>query len=167
MKMGFKMVIMKTRTEINGSKNDDWATPPHVIAYVRRHFFRGTGHFDPCPLNNDINIFNGLEVDWKEKNFINPPYSRSLKEAFILKAIEQSNKGKLCVVLIPSNTETKLFHELIIPNAEVFLIKGRIKFRVVNTFNEFVTDKTGQTGSMFAVFGNNKRGIHTITDLYY
>jgi hypothetical protein len=116
--------------------------------------------FDPCPLNAD---FDGLKIEWKEINYINPPYSPSkLKEAFIKKALEESQKGKICIMLIPANTETKIFHETIVPNAEILLIKKRVKFKGHNSNNEYVTNKTGQTGSMFVIFGTNKREIKTI-----
>jgi hypothetical protein len=46
-------------------------------------------------------------VEWGDRNFINPPYSRKLKEAFVRKAISESKKGKLCVMLLPVSTSTK------------------------------------------------------------
>jgi hypothetical protein len=51
-------------------------------------------------------------------NFINPPYSRKLKEAFIRKALEESKKGKTCVLLLPVSTSTAIFHDVILPNAK-------------------------------------------------
>ena len=69
-------------------------------------------------------------IEWKERNFINPPYSRKLKEAFVLKAIEESKKGKLCVMLLPVSTSTKLFHHHILPNQkEIRFVYKRIKFK--------------------------------------
>ena len=37
-------------------------------------------------------------------------------------------KGVTVVMLLKSDTSTKWFHELILPNAEVRFIKGRLKF---------------------------------------
>ena len=45
--------------------------------------------------------------------YVNPPYNRNGKEAFIHKAIEQSHQGKTIVMLIPANTDTKIFHDVI------------------------------------------------------
>ena len=60
---------------------------------------------------------------------MNPPYSQHLKEAFVDKAIEESRKGKVSVLLLPVSTSTKLFHEKILPNArEIRFLKGRVKF---------------------------------------
>ena len=37
--------------------------------------------YDPCPLHGR----GGLEGDWGKRNYINPPYSRKLKDAFVKK----------------------------------------------------------------------------------
>ena len=89
-------------------------------------------------------------------NFINPPYSRKLKEAFVLRAIEFSKKGKVCVMLLPVSTSTKLFHDHILPNAsEIRFLRGRVKFEGVNTKGERVTNKAGMHDSMIVVFNNS------------
>lgn len=88
-----------------------------------------------------------------ERNYINPPYSRLLKESFVRKAIEESKKGKLCVMLLPVSTSTKLFHEHILPNKkDIRFLKGRIKFIGVNTKGELVSDKSGMHDSMIIIF---------------
>jgi hypothetical protein len=71
--------------------------------------------------------------------FINPPYSRGLKDAFVKKAIEEARKGVVCVLLLPVSTSTKLFHEYIKPNArEIRFLKGRLGFIGINTKGEYV-----------------------------
>ena len=92
---------------------DDWATPDYIYKELNDEF---SFDFDPCPLQHDTTKWNGLDLSWGERNFINPPYSRKLKEAFVLKAIEESKKGNLCVMLLPVSTSTKLFHHHILPN---------------------------------------------------
>lgn len=72
--------------------------------------------------------FDGLKIEWHFRNYINPPYLRTLKEAFIRKAFEESKKGKLCVMLLPVSTSTKIFHEIIYHNAKIRFLKGRVKF---------------------------------------
>jgi len=54
---------------------DDWATPRYFYDELHREF---NFDFDPCPYQNNIDKFNGLEVEWGKRNFINPPYSRKL-----------------------------------------------------------------------------------------
>ncbi len=43
---------MKERTEINGSKNDNWETPEYIMNIVRK-IFNHEEFFDPCPLATD------------------------------------------------------------------------------------------------------------------
>lgn len=138
---------MKNR---NLNNSDNWATPPKFYNMLNEIY---SFDFDPCPLNHDLSKWDGVKVEWGEKNFINPPYSRKLKEAFVLKAIEESKKGKLCVMLLPVSTSTKLFHEHIMPNkSRIDFVKGRIKFHGVNTFGEHVTTKSPMHDSMLVIF---------------
>jgi site-specific DNA-methyltransferase (adenine-specific) len=138
---------MKNR---NLEHKDDWATPKEFYNTLNQEF---DFTFDPCPFQHDTNQWNGLDIDWGERNYINPPYSRTLKEAFVRKAIEESKKGKLCVMLLPVSTSTKLFHEDILPNKkEMRFIKGRLKFTGINTKGELVSDKSGMHDSMLVIF---------------
>ena len=133
----------------------------NIYIYIEKNFFKNSlNYFDPCPLNAK---FDGLKIEWKKNNYINPPYTRKLKELFIEKAFEESKKGKLCVMLIPASTETKIFHDLIVPNAKIILIKKRVKFKGYNSKGKYVTNKTGQSGSMFVMFGKNYKPEITIS----
>jgi len=128
--------------------SDNWATPKELYDKLNAEF---NFEYDPCPL---FSPFDGLQFDWEKSNFINPPYSRKLKEAFVLKAIEESKKGKLCVMLLPVSTSTKLFHQHILPNAkEIRFLEKRVKFLGTNTKGEYVTDKAPMHDSMIVVFG--------------
>lgn len=140
---------MKNR---NLNHSDNWATPKEFYDKLNEEF---NFDFDPCPLNTgEITPENdGLLIEWGKCNFINPPYSRELKEKFVKKAIEESKKGKKCVMLLPVSTSTKLFHEHILPNQkEIRFIKGRIKFLGINTKGEYVTNKTPMHDSMIVIF---------------
>ena len=149
---------MKTRTKSNGNNIDDWETPDFIKTYILNTF---GSYFDPCPLHS---TFNGLKIDWKPLNYINPPYSRKLKEQFILKSLEESKKGSICIMLIPANTDTKIFHEIIVPNAVVKLIKKRVSFKGYNVKGEYVDNGTGQSGSMLVILGTTETpNISTIT----
>ena len=138
---------MKNR---NLNHKDDWATPKDFYNKLNEEF---NFNFDPCPYQHDITKWNGLEIDWKERNFINPPYSRKLKESFILKAIEESKKGKLCIMLLPVSTSTKIFHNHILLNKkEIRFVEKRLKFSGTNTKGEYVTNKPGMHDSMIVIF---------------
>jgi len=134
---------MKNR---NLQHKDDWKTPDYIYNPLNKEF---NFDFDPCPLYSD---FDGLVIEWGKSNFINPPYSRKLKELFIKKAFEESKKGKICVMLLPVSTSTKIFHDIIYNNAEIRFVKKRIKFIGVNTKGELVSNKCGMHDSMIVIF---------------
>ena len=138
---------MKNR---NLNNNDNWATPEYFYDELNKEF---NFDFDPCPLNHNLSLWDGLNIDWGIRNFVNPPYSQKLKKAFVKKALEESRKCKLCVLLLPVSTSTKLFHQIILPNAKkIRFVKGRIKFIGVNTFGEKVSEKCGMHDSMIVIF---------------
>jgi len=116
-------------------------TPPEEYRKLDEEFHF---NFDPCPLNHDVTLWDGLKIEWKERNFINPPYSDlkatgRLKSSFVKKAIEESKKGKLCVMLLPVSTGTKLFHDYILPNVtKIRWVKGRIPFIGQNDKGQFI-----------------------------
>jgi len=134
---------MKNRNLIH---KDNWETPKELYNKLNKEF---KFTFDPCPLHHTI---DGLKCNWRKRNFINPPYSRKLKEGFIRKAFEESKKGKVCVMLLPVSTSTKIFHEIIYPHAKIRFLKGRVKFKGVNTFGEKVENKCGMHDSMIVIF---------------
>lgn len=140
---------MKNR---NLDHSDNWSTPEKFYQELNKEF---NFDFDPCPLNEGeiTPKKNGLFILWGKSNFVNPPYSRKLKEAFVLKAVQEKKKGNLSVLLLPVSTSTKLFHEVIKPNAnEIRFIKGRIKFVGLNTKGEKVNNKSPMHDSMIVVF---------------
>jgi len=134
--------------------SDNWATPKTLYDKLDKEFHFD---FDPCPLSTgEITPDNdGLLKDWGQCNFVNPPYSRKLKEAFVKKGIEESKKGKRCVFLLPVSTSTVLFHDYILPNISepIRFLRGRVKFEGINTFGERVSNKCGMHDSMIAIFG--------------
>lgn len=141
---------MKNR---NLNHSDNWATPKDLYDKLNDEF---NFDFDPCPLNEDeiTPDKDGLLIDWGKRNFINPPYTRKLKEAFVNRAVEFANQGRLCVMLLPVSTSTALFHDVILPNAkDIRFLRGRVKFEGINTYGERVTNKAGMHDSMIVVFG--------------
>ncbi len=100
-------------------KSDNTPTPSNIYSELDKEF---NFNFDPCPLNPDgMRQFDGLISEWKERNFVNPPWSKKLP--WIKKAIEEQAKGRLTVMWLPVDTTTDWFHDLILPNAEVRWIK--------------------------------------------
>lgn len=105
------------------SKNtDDWATPKYIYAQAMQK-----GMFDPCPF---CSFVDGLKIEWGKSNFVNPPYS-DLK-TWIKKSIEEANKGKKVLLLIPARTDTKAFKLIYEYGAIITFIIGRLRFNEAN-----------------------------------
>jgi hypothetical protein len=112
-------------------KDDTYATPKWLIDLFE-------GWFDPCPLNFNPEI-DGLSIEWKDKTYVNPPYSEPLK--WVEKAINEMNKRKLIVMLLRADSSTKYF-QLCQQHGEVIYFGRRIKFN----------GKTPYFASMLVIF---------------
>jgi hypothetical protein len=101
------------------STTDHWSTPSEVYRALDDEF-----HFndDPCPLHGT----GGLEREWGNVTFVNPPYSK-IKD-WIKYGYEQHLKGKVVVMLIPSRTDTRYWHDYVMKAREIRFIRGRLKF---------------------------------------
>jgi hypothetical protein len=152
---------MKNRKEENWLKNDNWETPQYIFDFVS-NYFEGKDFFDPCPLAIDNGggwyeiQFDWLCIDWKERNYVNPPYNITDKPKFVKKAFEEFKKWKTSILLIPATTEVQWFHQYIVPYAWIFFIKWRVKFKGFNSKWEYVTNKTWQSGSMICILDPKK-----------
>ncbi len=104
------------------SEKMDWKTPVAVYEKLDAEF-----HFDhdPCPPDYTV---DGLSSEWGDSNFVNPPYGRELPK-WVKKAYEESLKGKIVVMLIPSRTDTRYWHDYCMKAKEIRFIKGRLKFQ--------------------------------------
>jgi site-specific DNA-methyltransferase (adenine-specific) len=67
-----------------------------------------------------------LQIEWGSVNFVNSPYSQISK--WCQKAYEEHQKGKIVIMLIPSRTDTRYWHDFIMKAQEIRFIKGRLKF---------------------------------------
>ncbi len=103
------------------SQRLDWNTPKETYDLLDREFHFD---FDPCPQNP---TFNGLEIEWGQRNFVNPPYGREIGK-WVRKAYQESQISKLVVMLIPSRTDTLWWHDYVMQASEIRFIKGRLKF---------------------------------------
>ena len=104
------------------SASDRWATPRDVYERLNAEFHFD---FDPCPLGGENDGTARLFCDWSGKRvFCNPPYGPKLRSF-----LERHVEAALSVFLIPARTDTRWFHEIVLPNAkEIRFIKGRLKF---------------------------------------
>lgn len=97
---------------------DNYATDKTIMALF-------DDWLDPCPLNENPEI-DGLAIEWANKTFVNPPYSKPLP--WVIKAIEESKKGKTIVMLLRMDTSTKWFKNLQEAGATFLWINGRLRF---------------------------------------
>lgn len=130
--------------QYEGHGYDLWQTPQDMLDEVIKEFGEV---FDPCPANYD-GSFDGLEIEWGEVNFVNPPYSK-MKE-WIAKCYEEWKKGKTVILLIPPRTCTSYWHQYIEGNAEVRFIKGRVRF--IDGRNPQAKPKPAPFPSVWAIF---------------
>lgn len=118
------------------SDKDDWETPQKLFDELDASF-----HFTLDPASSDSNFKvakhytkqdDGLSKDWGgEVVFCNPPYGREIPK-WARKCFEESKKpGTTVVLLVPSRTDTKWFHDYIYGKCDqLIFIKGRLKFEV-------------------------------------
>jgi hypothetical protein len=103
--------------------NDNYATDDCIMQLF-------DDWYDPCPYNpdypHDSKYVDGLSVEWKDKTFVNPPYSKPL--LWVNKAIKENKKGKRIVMLLRMDTSTEWFKRLQENNAKFLWINKRLKF---------------------------------------
>lgn len=87
------------------------------------------------------------------------------KPKFVKKAFEEYKKGNISVLLIPATTETKWFHEYLVPYAWIYFIKWRVKFIWYNSKWEFVKNKSWQSWSMICVLDPGAKPFMTTLEL--
>jgi hypothetical protein len=108
-------------------KSDVHITPDRVWDMIKEEWgYEKEQFFDPCPVNPQ---WNGLDIDWRDLNYVNPPYSRergdkkTLLTQFVEKALDE--KGTT-IMLLPSKTDQEWFHK--IKEFDIMWIRGRLKF---------------------------------------
>ena len=111
------------------SKNEVWETPQDLFDKLNQ-----TYHFDldvcALPYNAKCKDFftpeiDGLKQVWDGKVcFCNPPYGRKIGDWIEKAATSQA----LTVMLLPARTDTKWFHNWVLPYAEIHFLYGRLKF---------------------------------------
>lgn len=110
---------------------NEWLTPINLIESL------GSFDLDPCspidrPWNTALNHFtqidNGLKQNWLGRVWCNPPYGKE-SQKWIERCIEHKN----CMALTFVRSDTRLFHDIVFPNATALLfLQGRIKFYTKN-----------------------------------
>lgn len=102
------------------SASDDWATPSDLYGALHSEF---NFNDDPCPL---CGAANGLMREWGSRTYVNPPYSDIT--SWMEKARLEHGAGKTVVLLVPSRTDTRWWHEHAMKADEIRFVRGRLRF---------------------------------------
>ena len=110
------------RAVLFSAQRDRWATPSDLFAALDAEF---GFDFDPCPLNGVGDGLLPLFNEWAGKRvFCNPPYGPRVGDW-----IRRGFEADLAVFLLPARTDTRWFHELVLPRAaEIRFLRGRLRF---------------------------------------
>ncbi|TAJ21805.1 MAG: hypothetical protein EPO65_00460 [Dehalococcoidia bacterium] len=112
-------------------------TPPYVLEPVRQAL--GSIELDPCTEPDNptaaerfyIAETDGAEQPWDAGTiYVNPPYSKA-RERWVKRCIEAAANGSRVILLMPSHTDTRLFHLATETASHVVFIKGRVKFGIL------------------------------------
>jgi hypothetical protein len=100
----------------------EWATPVKVFEELNKEFHFD---FDPCPLGGDIDGRSSLFLSWRGRRvFCNPPYGPAISDF-----LRRADEAQIAVYLLPARTDTKWFHDLVLPRAnEIRFLRSRLNF---------------------------------------
>ena len=115
------------------SDKHTWETPQDFFDKLNTVY---SFTLDACAENETAKVSNyftveddALTQDWKGVVWCNPPYGKE-QVKFINKALSESKKHNSTVVLlIPARPDTKVWQDIIFPNAsKICFVRGRLKF---------------------------------------
>lgn len=139
------------------SNRMDWETPTDLFSQLDNEF-----HFTldaasseknhKCPKYYSVEN-SAFDHEWGgETVFCNPPYGRAIADWVRKCSMEANRKNTTVVMLIPSRTDTRWFHDFILGRAEIRFIKGRLRFETNG-----VPGGPAPFPSMVVVMRNNER----------
>ena len=113
------------------SKTDMWEPPQDLFNELDKEF---NFDLDVCATQENAKCKryytpdqDGLSQPWYGTCWCNPPYGRDIGQ-WVRRAFLTSVSGSTVVMLLPSRTDTKWFHDYIYKRAEIRFVKGRLKF---------------------------------------
>lgn len=118
---------------LKAGKSAEWPTPPALYALLDAEF---RFSLDPCPYGGSEDGLSTLFKPWDgQRVFCNPPYGPRIG-----RWLSRAQEAELAVFLIPARTDTRWFHDWVMPFAtEIRFIRGRLKFGNAETAAPFAS----------------------------
>ena len=139
------------------SNHNEWETPQELYDALNAEF---GFDLDPCATHENAKCKlyytkdeDGLSRPWHKVAgtvFMNPPYGREIGR-WIKKAYYECLKGTTVVALIPARTDTSYWHDYCI-KGEIRFIRGRLKFKGLNSRGEYVVNQPATFPSAIVIF---------------
>ena len=112
--------------------SDEWATPRDVFEKIAAKY--GPFDLDACCRQDTAKAArfftkddDGLAQPWSGRVWVNPPYSQP--RVWVERAVKAvRTEGCRVVMLLPGAVDTNWFHDLVLPNADVIFMRGRVRF---------------------------------------
>jgi len=125
---------------------------------------------DPCASDDNFKCPNyftkeddGLKKPWFGNVFVNPPYGQEIGkwvERSYYQAVTNPDV-KTVVMLIPSRTDTKYWHDYVMRSHLIYFIRGRLKFSNMKNSAPFpsaiVVFKESQSSTKIRSFTQRRR----------
>lgn len=121
-------------------KSDEWETPDELFAELDREF-DFTVDVAALPHNAKCEDYftpgqDALLQAWQGVCWMNPPYGAGLGK-WVKKACDSAQSGALVVCLLPARTDTRWWHDYVLPHAEIRYLRGRVKFNGIGNSAPF------------------------------
>ena len=157
--------IPGSQPRVHGSHNlngqIEWYTPKQYIDAAIK--VMGRIDCDPCTselaqqtVNADTFYTidtNGLNHEWGERVWINPPYASAIIRKFVDKLLHHLDEGtvKQAIMLTHNNADTAWFHKSAMRCTSVCFTRGRVKF-----YDERGKGNSPTHGHVFMYFGKRR-----------
>lgn len=133
MTRGRSTPLLEVQKSLPSMERDDWFTPDWLFEFLNERFgpftldAAASANNSKCPEYFTV-LDDGRAQPWRGRVWCNPPYKDLLK--WVRHAREETLAGRceLACLLLPAHTSTEWFHDYALPFAELFWIRGKVKF---------------------------------------
>lgn len=131
------------------SETDYWETPQRLFNELH---MRWNFSVDAAASDSNAKLAhywteedNALKQNWMGlRVWLNPPYGHAIS-SFMRKCHEERHNAELICALVPARTDTRWWHDYVQDKADVWFLKGRLKFEIDG--KPILNKKTGRPQS--------------------